>query len=252
VDLVFTAGGAAKALEKLAAEGNPPFVMQAQVRAQGSTGDGAPAAAAEEVLGELASSMSVGTDRSEKAPAAAAPAAQKQRISEGAQESHAFPEMRNSEWRISKGRKGSIPDRFRKGGEMTSAAAPKDKPEGKAALPTAEKTKAAVPAGKPPAAADKAPTADKPAEKTTEKPAPKVTIEDAPPAAAKTAEYPWKRGKRDVKPAEVVEERRNEPVDEFEDLPVTDLLGWLESHAPKDFLEVHLRQICEEVELMQA
>jgi hypothetical protein len=68
-------------------------------------------------------------------------------------------------------------------------------------------------------------------------------------------EYPWKRGKRDVVIAdpEVADARPKESsLEEFEDLPVTELLGWLESHAPKDFLEVNLRQICEEVELMQA
>jgi hypothetical protein len=137
--------------------------------------------------------------------------------------------LRSSEWRISKGRKGSVPDRFRTGGE--TAAPPKEKTEAKAAAPTAEKTKVA-----PALAAEKS-------EETASAPAPKVVV------------YPWKRGKRDVvietSEVQVLEEPVC-PEEEFENLPVADLLGWLESHAPKDFLEVHLRQICEEVELMEA
>jgi hypothetical protein len=128
--------------------------------------------------------------------------------------------LRSSEWKISKGRKGKfVEDRFRKGAEAPAAAAPtKEKTETKAAAPAAEKTK--------------------------------------------VAEYPWKRGKKDVvietpevealEAADTPKNPQESPIEEFENLPVTDLLGWLESHAPKDFLEVHLRQICEEVELMKA
>jgi hypothetical protein len=85
-------------------------------------------------------------------------------------------------------------------------------------------------------------------------------------------DFPWKRGtgarRRDVvieqpEVLEVIEQPEvqapaavDEPgiesADDFDNLPVVELLGWLESHAPKDFLEVQLRQICEEVEMMQA
>jgi hypothetical protein len=146
-----------------------------------------------------------------------------------------------------------VRDRFRTGGETqgtATAPAKAEKATVKTPSPTAEKTAAlkAVSAPEKTKAADT--TAEKPAEKAKEVEKAEEPAEKSQPAP----NYPWKRGKPSVviqSPEVQAPVPAPEETEEFDNLPVLELLGWLESHAPKEFLEVHLRQICEEVELMQ-
>jgi hypothetical protein len=185
--------------------------------------------------------------------------------------------LRNSEWRISKGRKGSVPDRLRTGGEApvdSKALGKGEKPGAKVGktapsmAKTEEKPAAKATSDEKPKAPEKPGRAATTDEKTKASSSSSAATAEIPTKSAeskpteKTAEYPWKRGnavrRRDVvveDTPQVVElpelESSAESSDNFDALPVGELVGWLESHAPKDFLTDQLRLICAEVTSLQ-
>merc|ERR1719191_340229 len=176
-------------------------------------------------------------------------------------------ELRSSEWRIAKGRKGFVPDKLRTGGEAAETRpAEAEKPATPEKSSPAKEKPAAAEKEKPaPAKAEKSKKAEKKAERDAERAGKKTAAakaeksekaEKKPELKPAPADYPWKRANRQrdapVQEKEVADTRGNDLTEDFDNLPVLDLLGWLEAHAPKAFLEDQLRQICEEVEVMQS